>query len=181
MKTLQHDAELAAFIALLVRNGITSYLEVGSKFGNTVRAVANSMPKGSRIVSLDLPWGDKSSEPILCRAICDLSAAGYDAHLLLGDSTQRHIIDKAEALGPYDAILIDANHTEPYVRKDFANYLPLAKTLIAFHDIAYDKPVAPGRMPIQVKKVWDEIKHAYRHTEIKLDPTGSNGIGIIYR
>jgi hypothetical protein len=181
MKTLQYDAELAAFIALLIQNGVTSYLEVGSKFGNTVRAVANSLPMGSRVVSLDLPWGDKSSEPILCKAICDLSTRGYDAHLILGDSTQPHVLEKAAALGPYDAILIDANHTAPYVWKDFLNYLPLATKLIAFHDIAYDKPVRPGRMPIEVKKVWDEIKYAYRHTEIKLDPSGSNGIGIIYK
>jgi hypothetical protein len=49
-----------AFAPLLVREGVTSYLEVGSKFGGSLWRAANALPKGSRIVSVDLPGGTKA-------------------------------------------------------------------------------------------------------------------------
>jgi hypothetical protein len=46
--------------ALLQREGVRSYLEIGSKFGGSLWRVANSLPPGSRIVSVDLPNGTKA-------------------------------------------------------------------------------------------------------------------------
>lgn len=176
----QIEAEIAAFTAILVREGVRSYLEVGSKWGGSLWRVANALPAGSRIVSVDLPWGKRETEPHLISCWKELKARRYDAHLFLGDSTDEKIIDAVRALSPFDAIFIDANHTEPYVRKDWANYGPMGR-LVAFHDINWQPRAQPsGKLPIDVPKVWNEIKDGYRFEEIKLDKR-DNGIGILWR
>ncbi|MCP6769556.1 hypothetical protein NL529_32390, partial [Klebsiella pneumoniae] len=55
MKLLQREEEFAWFVDLLTRERIGSYLEIGSKFGASLDRIARSMPKGSRVVSVDLP------------------------------------------------------------------------------------------------------------------------------
>lgn len=177
---LQDQAELGQLIDLLKVEGARSYLEIGSKFGGSFWKVANSLPEGSRIVSVDLPWGKRETEPHLIACWQALKAKGYDAHLFLGDSTDPAIIDAVKQLGPFDAVFIDANHTEPYVRQDWANYGPLAR-LVAFHDIGWEaRPMSPGKLSIDVPKVWNEIKTGYRHVEFRACPR-DNGIGLLWR
>ena len=127
---LQNEAEAIRFIEILKTEGVRSYLEIGSKFGGLLWRVANSLPRGSRIVSIDLPHGDgsfKESRPHLVQCIEALHKLKFDAHLHLGDSTSAEAIEFATGLGPFDCIFIDANHTEPYVRADWANYGPLGR------------------------------------------------------
>jgi predicted O-methyltransferase YrrM len=185
-KYQQHDAEIKEFVQFLKGKQVKSFLEVGSKFGGVLWAVSRVMPKGSRIVSVDLPhgqWGRSDSEPHLKDCIRRLKEAEYDAHVFMADSTEPETVEKVKVLSPFDAIFIDANHTEPYVRKDFANYGKLA-SIICFHDISWNRPKPTGRMPIDVPKVWAELKQTYRDQasfdEIRRDPTGQdNGIGIL--
>lgn len=180
---LQHVGEMERFIALLKREGVRSFLEVGSKFGGNLWRIANSLPNGSRIASVDLPWGDtsfKESQPHLEECIRDLRALGYDSHLHLGDSTTPDAIAFAQGLAPFDCVLIDANHTEPYVRKDWAAYGPMGR-MVAFHDIGWIPRDAPSKkMPIDVPKVWAEIKQDFRHCEIR-ECSRDNGIGVLWR
>lgn len=178
-EALQHEGEINRLIEILMHEGVLSYLEIGSKFGGSLWKIANALPVGSRIVSLDLPWGDKSTQPHLEACVRELKKKGYDAHLILGDSTSPEIIAKVKALGPYDAAFIDANHTEPYVRKDWANYGPMAN-LVAFHDIGWRARPQPGKLPIDVPKVWEEIKNDFRFEEIRQCPR-DNGIGVLWR
>jgi predicted O-methyltransferase YrrM len=184
---LQDPVELNHFFTLLREEGVKSYLEIGSKNGGSLWRIANNaLPKGSRLVSVDLPHGDtsfKETEENLRACVQHLKAIGFDAHLILGDSTNPETIEKARALGPYDAILIDANHTEPYVRQDWANYGPMSKRIVCFHDIGWIPREGPTKkMPIEVPRVWNEIKQQYRHREIKMCHTGrDNGIGILWR
>ena len=184
---LQYPSEIAAFIKLLKQEEVKSYLEIGSKFGGSLWRVANELPKGSRVVAVDLPHGDtsfKESQPHLEHCVKRLRhERGYDSYLFLGSSTNADIVSLVAGLGPYDACLIDANHTEGFVRADWANYGPLAR-IVAFHDISWKDGNRPPskKYPIQVPKVWNEIKQSYRHCEIKLDPTGQdNGFGILWR
>lgn len=180
---LQNEAELMWFIDILKRENIRSYLEIGSKFGGSLWKVANAMPVGSRIVSVDLPQGDRSfkdSLPHLEECVAALLGRGYDAHLVLGDSTDPEVIARVKELGPFDACFIDANHTEPYVRKDWANYGPMCK-IVAFHDIGWvPRPEPSKKMPIEVPPVWNEIKVGHQHDEIRLDAR-DNGIGVLWR
>ena len=186
-RALQDPAELAQFLKLLRGENIRSYLEIGSKFGGSLWQVATVMPKGSRIVSVDLPHGDlsfKESQPHLEACVKRLrKEMGFDAYLFLGDSTDPEIIRKVTELGPYDACLIDANHTAPYVRADWKNYGPLAR-IVAFHDIGW---VAEGRVtkkyPIDVPQLWSELKPQFsKHCEIKLCETKrDNGFGVLWQ
>lgn len=177
-KIAQVDEEIDAFIDLLKTESVLSYLEVGSQYGGSLWKVGQSLPKGSRIVSVDYPHPDHGTATSLHQCI-DALSKDYDAKVLLGDSTHTDIVRKVIALGPFDCVFIDANHSLPYVTKDWENYGPLAR-IVAFHDIVWDKPVRPGRVPIEVKKLWDEIKGNYRHQEI-VAPDSHKGIGVLWR
>jgi predicted O-methyltransferase YrrM len=183
-KPQQHPDEIREFVAFLKNKQITSFLEIGSKFGGALWLIAQIMPPGSRIVSVDLPnshWGRSESQSSLEACIRHLKSNGYDAHLFLGDSTNPIIIERVIKLAPFDAIFIDANHTERYVRKDFANYGRLSR-IVCFHDIGWNNPTPAGRLPIEVPRVWAHLKELYRDqaafSEIRHD-TGHNGIGIL--
>lgn len=175
----QNDQELAQFIAILQRENVRSYLEIGSKVGGSLWKVANALPLGSKIVAVDLPWGDKTTLPHLEACISAINDTGREATLFIGDSTSERLIDGVRKCGPFDACLIDANHTLPYVTKDWENYGPMCR-IIAFHDISfYREHVVPGRLPIDVPVFWNSIKNNYRHEEIRLEQT-DNGIGVLW-
>lgn len=175
MKKLQREEEFAWFTSILAREGVRSYLEIGSKFGGSLRSAANALPKGSRLVSVDL----NVSGPHLQDCINELNGDGYDAWLIPLDSTLPEAVERAKALGPYDACFIDANHLLPYVTRDFENYGPMAR-IVAFHDIAFVPKPGRTKKPIEVKEFWDSIKGDYRHEECTLDGQ-HNGIGVLWR
>lgn len=181
---LQDEAEISAFADVIRREGCRSYLEVGAKFGGSLKRVADVMPAGSRIIAVDLPGGTKAwgeSRTSLSAIIEGLRSDGHDARVIWGDSTKQDVIDKVRALGPFDAILIDANHTRPYVEKDWANYGPMG-SIIAFHDIAWRRAPEWVGTRIDVPAFWHEIKDDYHHEEFKFCPTGkNNGIGVLWR
>lgn len=180
---LQNTIEIAAFIEILKREGVSRYLEIGSKHGGSLWRIANALPGGSRIVSVDLPHGDgsfKESQGPLEECVAALKAKGHDAHLILGDSTDAGVVEQVKALAPFDACFIDANHTLPYVTKDWENYGPMCR-IVAFHDIGWKaRPEPSKKMPIEVPQLWSAIKGGYRHDEINLDPR-DNGIGVLWR
>jgi cephalosporin hydroxylase len=183
---LQDPVELQAFINILKQENVRSYLEIGSKHGGSLWHVALALPKGSRIVSVDLPHGDgsfKDSEPNLKQCCVALMRKGYDVRVVLGNSIEPKTVEEVRAHGPFDACFIDANHTEPYVRADWANYGPMAR-IVAFHDIGWvtgDRQMGK-KMPIQVPEVWAEIKNGYRWQEFKFHHTKrDNGIGVLWR
>lgn len=174
---LQDPAELVEFARVIKSESVKTYLEIGSKFGGSLWHVACAMYKPSRLVAVDL-----QGNPDLRECCEQLRKLGHDVRLLVGDSVDPKIVAAAGVLGPYDLCLIDANHTEPYVRQDWINYGPMAR-IVAFHDIGYDlgdRPVPTWK--IEVPKVWNEIKLGYPHREIKLCHTHrDNGIGILWR
>lgn len=175
--THQVDAEIDALIEIMRERDARSFLEIGSKFGASLWRIAKGMPKGSRIVSVDLNVNGQS----LVRCIEQLRRDGYDAHLIAGNSVDPVVVRKARLNGPYDALFIDGNHKLMYVRSDWENYGPMAK-LVAFHDIGWRRssPASPNR--ILVPEFWNAIKQEQRHREILLDP-GQNayGIGVIFQ
>src|SRR5262245_38553571 len=116
----QHPQEAAMFTALLEREGVRSYLEIGCKFGGMLWKVAPALPLGARIVGVDLP--KEATERSLQNCIIKLREIGYDAHVFIGDSTRADIVGAVAALGPFDCVFIDADHTLPFVSKDWGNY-----------------------------------------------------------
>lgn len=184
-RVLQDRAELDRLIDIAKAENCKSYLEIGCKYGGSLWYIANALPKGSRIVGVDLPHGDhslKEALPYLKTCFAELCKRGYQAELIIGDSTDPNVVAKVQTFAPFDLCLIDANHTEPYVRADWANYGPLAR-VVAFHDIGWvPRRLKPGKMPIEVPPVWNEIKQQFRHREIKISSVpGENGIGVLWR
>jgi cephalosporin hydroxylase len=183
-KVQQHPRELQEFLDFVREQKIESYCEIGCKFGGLLWQVAQAMPPHSKLVAVDMPnqaWGRSDSAESLQHCIIKLRELGHDVHLFLGDSTSPAIIERVKGLAPFDLLFIDANHTEGFVRKDFQNYGTLAN-IVCFHDIGWNNPTPPGRLAIEVPKVWADIKKVYEFAatfqEIKHD-NGHNGIGIM--
>lgn len=135
----QNPWELEQFLALVRGFAPERILEVGAMYGGTLW---HWLYIGKRVVVVDdemraadewREWADK---------------ARGDLHLLQGDSRDPDIVAQAAALGPYDLVFIDADHTYEAVAADFANY---PGTVVALHDIL-------PRPAYGVSRVWDEIK-----------------------
>jgi hypothetical protein len=171
----QYWPEVDAFIALMNDLGARSFLEIGSKYGGTLLRVAQGLPAGSRIVSVDL---NKNGQH-LQKNIDFLNLGGYDAHLIVGDSTKTETIRKASELGPFDVLFIDGNHKLEYVKSDWESYGLMAR-MVGFHDIGWKRPSPEAPHPIMVSQFWNSIKSAYRHQEILLHPV-AYGIGVLWR
>lgn len=181
----QDPVEIAALCALLKVEGVRSYLEIGSKYGGSLWRVGSALAPGARIVSIDMPGGSKAwkeSQTSLRACHGALARQGHEMAGLWGDSGDPEIIAQARALGPYDAILIDADHRLPGVTRDFANYGPMGR-IIAFHDIAWRRAPDWVGVRIDVPEFWASIKGDYARTEeFKSCPTGkNNGIGVLWR
>lgn len=182
---LQVEAEIDGLADIFRKEGVRSFLEIGSKFGGSLERLASAMPVGSRVVSVDLPRGTRAwpqSEAELKATVARLQTEGYDTHLIWGDSTDPQVVAKVRALGPFSAIFIDANHTTPYLWKDWENYGTMGR-VVAFHDIGWRRaPEWSEGVRIDVPQFWDEIKTGYRYEELKFCPTGkNNGIGVLWR
>ena len=177
-KILQRQDEIDWFKQLAASEGVLSDLEIGSKYGGSLREMASPMPIGSLLVAVDLRT-DQAAKMLLEDAVDGLKQAGYGGHLILGDSTSDDVVFAAEAFGPYDLLFIDADHTLPYVEKDWENYGPMAR-MVAFHDVSCTIIKPPPRKNIEVKPFWDKIKVNYRFEEKICDPE-HNGVGVLWR
>jgi hypothetical protein len=180
-QTRQRADELDAMIKFFVAEGVRSYLEIGCCYGDSLHAVVSALPVGSRATAVDMvygPWGKKDSEPALRRAVSDLSKQGYDADVMFGDSKSAGVQKFASDRGPYDAALIDGDHSYNGALADWKAYSPMAR-LVAFHDI--DLGGGPSRgMALDVPRLWAELKQSHRHVEI-IGKVRGMGIGILFR
>ena len=179
----QHEDELRGFIGLLLQEGVRRYLEIGAREGDTFHEVMLSLPVGSAGVAVDLPgglWGKASTRAQLPLAVADIERSGRKASCLFGDSqteaTKRLIVGR----GPYDAMLIDGDHTYAGVSRDWALYRHMAP-LVAFHDIVgagcSDKR---SGAQVEVPRLWAEIKASGLRTVEFVAPESRMGIGVAW-
>lgn len=177
----QNEIELRSFITYLNDHAVKSYLEIGARHADTFHEIMINLPKGSTGVAVDLPggmWGKKSSVNSLIAAAKDLRRRGYKIHVILGDSTDPEIMDKVDALAPYDAILIDGDHRYDGAKQDWVNYGPLSN-IVAFHDIVGEGQVEKvHNNPVEVPRLWSEIKQLYPGCTEFVDDGSTMGIGV---
>lgn len=182
---MQDEREISALCELFKTEGVTSYLEVGAKFGGALWRVAEVLPRGSCIVSVDLPGGTKAwkeSEAQLkaCHEAMR-SELGHETHCVWGDSRDRKLIEQVKALGPFDACLLDGDHRLQGVIPDWENYGPMCR-MVAFHDIAWFRAATWEGTRIDVPEIWNHLRPQYQHVEFRFDESlKNNGIGVLWR
>jgi cephalosporin hydroxylase len=175
VKHPQHPEELKKLMEWA--DGSKSILEIGSKFGDTLREFAK-IPSVERLVSVDLPgtwpWGQVGSEKRLQDAVSEISKT-KECHLFLGNSQDPEVIDAVRALAPFDFIFIDGDHALEGVTWDWKNYGWMGKK-VAFHDIT--PPPDGTRQELEVWKLWTEIKKTHITNEFFGAQT-LMGIGLV--
>ena len=179
----QRQDELEELCQVFKQENVTSYLEIGSRYGDSFYNIVTSLPQGSCALAIDLPggiWGRDDSASHLQHTIAQLKSEGYDAKLCLGDSTSDECIEAAFMHGPFDAIMIDGDHRFEGLTLDWINYKKFSNKLVVFHDIDGHKHFE-GRTgdPIEVPYVWNILKRNYRYKEIVSEQRGM-GIGVLW-
>lgn len=177
----QNEYELRSFISLLKDRGVTTYLEIGARHGDTFHEVMTSLPAGSTGVAVDLPgglWGKESSKNSLRDVAKELRERGYNITIILGDSQSQEIAERVASICEYDAVLIDGDHTFAGVSRDYDNYGGLAP-IVAFHDIVghgqYEKVHGNS---VEVPEFWAHVKSEGEYVEF-VDEGSTMGIGVL--
>lgn len=178
--SVQHPWELGQFIDLLNRERVASYLEVGVCYGGTFETILSAVPSITRAVAVDFPGADggsPDSAEFLIAACRRMHNKHRSVDYVLGPSTAPEVIVRVARAGRFDAVLIDADHSYAGVKRDFASYSPLGR-LVALHDIARE-PGTAYLQPIEVRKLWLELKPLYRAEEF-IAPGSKMGLGVLY-
>lgn len=132
-------------------------------------------------MAVDLPgalWGKKSSADSLQAAAADLRERGYRIDIIIGDSTASPIIRRVKDKAPFDAALIDGDHTLVGVTKDWTNYQDCAP-LIAFHDIVGEgQKEKVHNNKVEVPKFWASLKGKHVKCFEFIDAGSLMGIGV---
>lgn len=182
----QVPSEIEGLIAILQREGVTRFLEIGSRFGGSFWRIANALPRGSRVVSCDSGKGMGGRKPgatqSLDACVKHLQRVGYDAHLVIGDSHRAQTIAEVRKLGPFDAVFIDGDHEYAGVLLDWKHFGPMAR-IVAFHDVGWIKPENyTNSKLVEVPRLWAELKPSFRHEEfIDYSDGRTMGIGVLWR
>lgn len=189
----QDEEELHWLTREITARNATSFLEIGSRFGQTLWAIGRSLPTGSLIVSVDKPADQQGREAMeLCAD--SLRKMGQKVHVIEADSRDSNAVGAVRALlasherDAFDAIFIDADHKIESVVLDWINYGKIGK-LIAFHDVGFrynrdDLNYKPHKTPeqkrIDVPDLWRVLKDRYPHhtSECVVRP-GKWGIGVL--
>ena len=189
-KLSQRKDERLAFVNLMRAEGVRSYLEIGLRLGHTFAYVGEHLPRGSKMVGVDLPgfspWGVEPDEVSAARSMIkaqmrSLGRFGQHVFAIWGNSTDPKTVEKVRQHGPYDLVFIDGDHSAEGVRADWANYGPMAR-LVAFHDIdAENGKLTPERLAeYGVHQLWAELTTQYWHEELIGWKRGM-GIGVLWR
>ena len=172
---LQRTWEMQQLLELFKAAQPARVLEIGTYHGGTLwHWLQNSQP-GTRVVSVDNYRAGVDNRSQYASWCPD----GVQVWPIAGDSRDPAVIAAVQALGPYDFIVIDADHYEAGVQADWDHYHTMARYggIIALHDIQ-----TAGVDWIQVDRVWARIKLAGWHTqEFIADPNLEwGGWGVVW-
>lgn len=186
----QMTGELNGLIHLAQYHGCMSYMEIGSRHGDTFHAIMSELPPGAKGLALDLPgglWGTVDSRAFLERAMHSINQTGRKAACLIGDSQSDDMVAQVDAwrrgheiAGPFDLILIDGDHRLPGVTRDWENYSPMAR-FVAFHDIVGEGQIERrDGNPVEVPILWRSLKAKNPAACVEwIAPKSTMGIGVV--
>mgnify|MGYP003649646665 CR=1 FL=1 len=168
----QHAMELTAMISFV--RGANSILEIGSRYGQTLLHLASNANPTARIVTVDIgdcpdKLKDKGIQTHLWwDEACDELRKTRDLHQIYGDSHNPDTVERVRALGPYDFVMIDGDHSLGGCRADWDNYGQMGR-MVVFHDT---------RCVPDVAQVFQYAR--YGKLSIELTALNGYGIGVIY-
>ncbi len=145
VRSIQFPNQFGPYLAELTRRDVASYLELGVAHGGTFAVTVELLRRFGlrRALAADL---DPSRLWLYAAGRPEVTLASVDSHTPdFGELLREH--------GPFDLVLIDADHSETAVRADFEAVRPHAR-MLAFHDIA------ELNFP-DVAKVWSEFREQY--------------------
>lgn len=172
LRIWQYPREFARYLALLMRLGVRSYLELGVRHGGSFVTAVECL---ARCGPVDSAWAVDIMECPSMAEYCRLNPA---ARFLQLNTQSDAFVRALDEHGPFDAAFIDANHDEEECRHEF-EVLRERAAIVAFHDIANTEFPAVGR-------VWDEVRRldGYRCFEYVSgypEPHTPMGIGVAVR
>jgi hypothetical protein len=142
--------QFSGYLAHISRYPIARYLEIGVRHGGTFVITVEYL---SRFRELESAVGvDISDSP----SVAEYVKLNPRARFVQTSSRSRRFRRLVEGSAPWDLVLIDGDHHEEAVRRDFEAVRDSTR-IVVFHDIVSE--VVPG-----VGRVWGEIKsdHADR-------------------
>lgn len=172
----QYEDEFSILLDEYKRQKPKTILEIGTHHGGTLYHWITEAPDGATILSIDNQHIN-----------CDLYSVWANKRVYVdyykGDSTSYSAIDYAiRNYCPYDWIFIDGDHSYKGVKHDWeaSKAMISSKGIIAFHDILPHPPW--NEQPVEVEKLWSEIKKEYKTKEIigKHIWPDMSGIGVVY-
>lgn len=139
----QEFAQLLGWIDELPEVGVL--VEIGSRFGGSLHALATHVGPPLTAVAIDLPegpWGVQGSAESLQRVGRGLREHGIDAHVVLGNSRDPAVFDAVRSLlagRAIDVLFVDGDHRLAGVMGDLDRYVPLVRPggLVAMHDVGW--------------------------------------------
>lgn len=162
LKIWQYPNQFSSYLKFLSERPITSYLEVGCRWGGTFVLTTEYLKKFNNLtesVAVD---------------IIDSPVAQYDGGKFINMNSQSQEFKDYIATKQFDLVLIDGDHTYEGAKSDYLLIKDHAK-IIVFHDIT--SVACPG-----VMKIWNEIKHNYDSYEFTQQyheiPHSFLGIGV---
>lgn len=144
LKHWQAPNQFSRYLAHLARYPIASYLEVGVRHGGTFAITVEYL---SRFHPIAKATGiDIDDVP----SMHELASRRPEVRFLQLDTRSEALRREVEEHGPYDLVLVDADHSYEACRSDVDTVLPHAR-ILALHDIV--DAACPG-----VRQVWRELR-----------------------
>jgi predicted O-methyltransferase YrrM len=181
----QVRSEIAALLELIATDAPRAVLEIGTARGGTLFLLARAAGNDAILISIDLPYsgpcGNAGYPPAFESLFTSFARERQTIELIRGDSHSNDtLVAVKKVLGEraFDFLLIDGDHTEAGVRRDFTMYSPLVRRdgYIALHDIVPGRPELSGGVP----DFWKELKASRATQEFVRDwKQGAYGIGVI--
>ena len=181
----QVNKEIVTLLKILRERNVHSMMEIGTRNGGTLFLYSWTLPRGTQLLSLDLPSDQslrRGYDRFKTSYLASFVQKTQSLKLIRGNSHSPSNLAKAKVVvggvGKLDFLFIDGDHTYEGVKQDFEMYSPLVRKggLVAFHDIVgHDVGIS------EVDRYWNEIKGNYKHTEIVENPRQNwAGIGVLY-
>lgn len=144
LKHWQVPNQFSRYLAHLSRYPIRSYLELGVRHGGTFAITVEYLNRFNPLA--DATAVDIDEVP----AMAELVRARPEVRFLRTDTRSPALARELEAHGPYDLVLVDADHSYRACRRDLDAVLDRAN-IVALHDIV--DAACPG-----VRRVWSELR-----------------------